>query len=132
MPCRLRMPGSSTSRRLRGARRRHAVYRLLRAWLHTLRDRLPIDAAVHFGAQLPTLIRGVYYEGWDPHPTPVKFDRQEYLNRFCYETSLAEENAEKAVRAVTGALFLHMPPEQLGHVFNALPHGLRSLITPAV
>ncbi|MGW3045545.1 DUF2267 domain-containing protein [Kitasatospora sp. NPDC001159] len=81
------------------------------------------------GAQLPTLVRGVYYEGWDPHPTPVKFDRQDYLDRFGHEASLP---AEDAARAVTAAVFLHIPPEQLEHVFDTLPHDLRALVTPVV
>ena len=42
--------------------RQHA-YNALRAVLHALRDRLPPEVAVHFGAQLPTLVRGLYYEG---------------------------------------------------------------------
>ena len=33
------------------------VYGVLRAWLHTLRDRLPITAAAYFAARLPDLIR---------------------------------------------------------------------------
>ena len=32
--------------------------------LHALRDRLTPDSAVHLGAQLPILVRGIYYEGW--------------------------------------------------------------------
>jgi uncharacterized protein (DUF2267 family) len=40
------------------------AYRLLRATLHALRDRLSAHEAVHFGAQLPMLIRGLYYDGW--------------------------------------------------------------------
>ncbi|MFI8891646.1 DUF2267 domain-containing protein [Streptomyces paradoxus] len=35
--------------------------------LHPLRDRLPVETAVQFGAQLPTLVRGVYYDGWRPY-----------------------------------------------------------------
>ena len=31
----------------------HFAYRLLRTWLHTLRDRLTVRAAAHFAAQLP-------------------------------------------------------------------------------
>ena len=35
------------------------AYRVLRAWLHALRDRLTVEASAHFAAQLPELIRGV-------------------------------------------------------------------------
>ena len=45
---------------------RQYAYRALRAVLHTLRDRLTVDVAAKLAAQLPTLIRGVYYEDWDP------------------------------------------------------------------
>ena len=38
--------------------RRHA-FRVLRAVLHALRDRLTVDAAAHLGAQLPEFLRGV-------------------------------------------------------------------------
>lgn len=34
---------------------RHFAYRVTRAWLHTLRDRLPDPIAAHFAAQLPEL-----------------------------------------------------------------------------
>jgi uncharacterized protein (DUF2267 family) len=36
--------------------------------LHVLRDRLTPEQAVHLGAQLPILVRGVYYEGWGASP----------------------------------------------------------------
>jgi len=35
------------------------AYLALRAALHALRDRLTVEEAVHLGAQLPILIRGV-------------------------------------------------------------------------
>ena len=38
---------------------RHWLYRVLRAWLHNLRDRLTVEVAAHFAAQLPELLRGV-------------------------------------------------------------------------
>jgi uncharacterized protein (DUF2267 family) len=47
-------------------------YRLLKAVLHTLRDSLQINEAADLGAQLPTLLRGAYYEQWKPATTPVK------------------------------------------------------------
>ena len=39
----------------------------LRTALHSLRDRLTNEEAVHLGAQLPILIRGIYYEGMEAH-----------------------------------------------------------------
>ena len=51
--------------------KRNDAYRLLKVVLHELRDRLPLSEAAHLGAQLPLLIRGVYYEGFRPKPTPT-------------------------------------------------------------
>jgi uncharacterized protein (DUF2267 family) len=52
------------------------------AWvvLQTVRDRLPVDLAVHFGAQLPVLIRGLYYEDGTPSKVPLKMSREEFLD----------------------------------------------------
>ena len=42
---------------------RRDAYRALRSVLHVLRDRLTPEQAVHLGAQLPALVRGIYYDG---------------------------------------------------------------------
>ena len=41
-------------------------YRLLKAVLHALRDWLQLNEAADLAAQLPTLLRGAYYEQWRP------------------------------------------------------------------
>jgi uncharacterized protein (DUF2267 family) len=51
--------------------RRHA-YSTMRAVLHALRDRIGPENAAHLGAQLPMLLRGLFYEGWDPTGKPTK------------------------------------------------------------
>src|SRR5689334_20095781 len=50
---------------------RQEAYAGLRSVLHALRDRLTPEQAVHLGAQLPTVVRGIYYEGWKPSQTPT-------------------------------------------------------------
>src|SRR6266568_3524840 len=45
---------------------RRIAWHALGAVLHALRDRLQIGLAVHLGAQLPLLVRGLYYDQWHP------------------------------------------------------------------
>jgi uncharacterized protein (DUF2267 family) len=62
-----------------GVRDEHFALQLLRGVLHALRDRLGIDQTAHLSAQLPLLIRGLYYENWDPQPFP---DHERSLDDF--------------------------------------------------
>ena len=55
-----------------GSENKHRSYRLLRTVLQTMRDWLMVNEAAGLGAQLPELLRGVYYEHWRPATTPVK------------------------------------------------------------
>jgi uncharacterized protein (DUF2267 family) len=55
------------------------AYKALRAVLQTMRDRLPLEDAVHFAAQLPMFLRGLFYEGWQPAKVPIKMSREEFL-----------------------------------------------------
>jgi len=45
---------------------RQVAWHVLTAVLHALRDRLPVGLAVHLGAQLPLLVRALYYDQWRP------------------------------------------------------------------
>ncbi len=59
----------------------HLAYHALRATLHALRDRIPAGAGAHFAAQLPTLLRGVFYENWKPDHAPKTVrDREAFLD----------------------------------------------------
>src|SRR4029078_1297493 len=51
---------------------RHHAYSTLGAMLHALRDRIGPENAAHVGARLPRLLRGLFYEGWDPTGKPTK------------------------------------------------------------
>ncbi len=106
------------------------AYRVLRAWLHTLRDRLTVEAGAHFAAQLPDLIRGVYFAGWDPGAVPQKYDAEEYALRFAHEATIALDDVSKAASSTTAAVLRHMPAAQLDKALAQLPTQLRSVLQP--
>lgn len=110
---------------------RHFSRRALRAWLHTLRDRLSVDAVAKFGAQLPELIRGIFYDGWNPGPTPFKYGVDEYMQRFAWEARIPIGEVPAVASAVTSVLAERMSGGQLGEALAAFPADLRELIQGA-
>lgn len=113
-----------------GVEDRQYAYRALRAVLHVLRDRLPVEAAAKLAAQMPTLIRGVYYEDWTPGRAPaLVHDVDAFLSRVVQEGRLAgETEASHAVTAVARLLREHMTAGEIDHVLAVLPQSLRPLL----
>lgn len=107
----------------------HRSYLALRAFLHVLRDRLSTDEAAQFGAQLPMLIRGLFYEGWDPRATPEKTRVAEvFLARIAREAMLADDPPPAmAVRAVASVVRRHVTAGAFDDLLGTLPHGIREL-----
>jgi uncharacterized protein (DUF2267 family) len=112
-----------------GTEDRRFAYRVLRAWLHALRDRLIVDHAAQFAAQLPELIRGVYYDGWNPSSTPMKYGPEEYVQRFASEARIPVADVPGAATRVSAVLRRHFSPGQLEEALTALPESLKRLIT---
>jgi len=108
---------------------RQRAYQALRAVLHTLRDRLPVDHTAALGAQLPMLIRGIYYEGWRPNRTPVRERKKvDFLGHIA--ASLRDATAdevEDATRAVLSVLAKHVSKGEVENVKLTLPHEIREL-----
>jgi uncharacterized protein (DUF2267 family) len=104
-------------------------YRLLRAVLHALRDWLPIGEGANLSAQLPTLLRGVYYEQWRPSTVPTKErDRNTFVARV--EDGMKPElldDPEAAIGAVLAILAQKTTSGEIEDVRNALPKDLRAL-----
>jgi uncharacterized protein (DUF2267 family) len=110
--------------------RRHQAYTALRVTLHALRDRLPLEHAVHFGAQLPMLVRGFYYEGWNPHKVPRKMKRDEFLHEIQSHFVFQMENGiEEMVSNIINAVLDRMSPEEAKKIQNALPKDVAELIS---
>ena len=108
---------------------RERAYLALRATLHALRDRLTVEEAAQLSAQLPMLVRGFYFEGWDPTGKPKKERHEE---EFLTDIALAfpdEEvvDAAQVTRAVFTLLAIHVSEGEIEDVRQLLPSGLRHL-----
>lgn len=108
---------------------RHRAYQALRAVLHAVRDRLTIDEAADLGAQLPMLLRGMYYEGWNPADTPIPGRRREDFLAPIGETFRAhpEISPEGVVWAVFKVLERHVSWGEMKDVKRMLPDKIRAL-----
>ena len=109
---------------------RQYAYRALRAVMHALRDRLAVDEAAQLAAQLPDLLRGIYYEGWNPSATPTReHTREQFLERVTREGALAgHTEASFAVGAVMTVLRRHISAGELDDVRATLPHDIGELL----
>ncbi len=105
-------------------------YHALRAVLHSLRDRLSVEEAAHLAAQLPLLVRGIYYEGYHPAGKPDKTRTQEeFLQRVESELGqIAPMNSRDAARAVFDVLHRHVTAGEMNKVRLTLPQPIRALM----
>ncbi|GAA3828468.1 DUF2267 domain-containing protein [Streptomyces phyllanthi] len=109
--------------------RRNQSYAALRGVLHALRDRLSVDETAQFGAQLPTLIRGIYYDGWKPAGTPVKMHREEFFARVRTEFPYAVEGGtEELVHKVLDVLKDHVSEGEWGDLKARMPKSLAAVL----
>jgi len=100
----------------------HRAYQVLRAVLHAVRDRVEPNVAAHLAAQLPLLVRGIFYEGWDPAKTPVRMTLSEFLERVEREAGLKGTSAaEEATRAVIAVCWDELGEGTMGHLISVLP-----------
>jgi uncharacterized protein (DUF2267 family) len=101
---------------------------VLRAVLHHLRDRLTLEEAVDLGAQLPTLIRGIYYEGWQPRKRPTRIrSKQEFVYEVADKNFPNAVPSEQAIRDVFALLAHHCDPGEISDVIGQLPGELKEL-----
>jgi uncharacterized protein (DUF2267 family) len=108
---------------------RHKAYHALRAVLHALRDRLPVNTAVHLAAQFPMLIRGMYFEGWQPEKTPVRERHQDQFLTHVTEAFLFDTDADsyEITTAVLRVLDKHVSEGEIEKVKMNLPAEIREL-----
>ncbi len=112
-----------------GGRTKHQAYSAMRATLHALRDRLTVEEVAQLGAQLPMLVRGFYYEGWDPTGKPLKERRaEEFLARVALELRKDDPTDPGTIaRAVFAVIATRVTQGEIEDVKHVLPADIRHL-----
>jgi uncharacterized protein (DUF2267 family) len=113
-----------------GEHKKNEAYHALRSVLHTLRDRLTVEEASQLGSQLPTLIRGIYYESWVPSKTPEKIRKsEEFLSKVDEKMATPEAPpADIASLAVFKVLKKHISKGEFEDIESAMPESIIELM----
>lgn len=110
-------------------REKSRAYLLLRETLHAVRDMLGVDEAADLSAQLPILIRGIYFDGWNPSGTPTP-DRTkaDLLKRITGRFQAQPlDDPERAVAAVFDLLRRHVSFGEFDQVRKSMRKSVREL-----
>ncbi len=112
------------------------AFRITKAVLHALRDRLDPREGKDFAAQLPMVLKAVWCEGWDPTRGPDKSlkKKEAFLKRVLSDPGLVPgtdvkniEEAERVTRGVFRVLRRHVTPGEIEDVVRQLPEEVREL-----
>jgi uncharacterized protein (DUF2267 family) len=108
---------------------KQVAWHVLGAVLRTLRDRVPLQVAAHLGAELPLLVRGLYYDQWHTSDQPERYRTlDEFLGRVAEQFGpIRPIEPAEATRAVFTILSRYIPEGQIRKVREALPEGVRAL-----
>lgn len=109
---------------------RQDAYRALSVTLHALRDRLPVNTAAALAAQMPMLMRGIYFEGWRPGQCPTH-DRteDEFVDGLADAFGFTDEDYEpkRIASAVFGLLADKLSAGEVENVQSCLPYPIKNL-----
>jgi uncharacterized protein (DUF2267 family) len=108
---------------------RQTAWKVLSTVLHKLRDRMPVEAAAHLGAELPLLVRGVYYDQYTPARQPSTCrTRDEFVAEVAEWLQDARPvDPEEAIAAVFDVLSRNIDPGQVEKVKRILPEPIRQM-----
>jgi uncharacterized protein (DUF2267 family) len=109
----------------------HQGLHALRAGLQALRDRLTVEEAAQLSAQLPVVVRGLFFDGWHPAGKPLRIrHRAEFLalvrEKYAPRSDLA---AEDIVKATFRVLRGHVSEGELTDIMMTLPGEIVDVVT---
>lgn len=116
-------------KKYRWENRRRQAYAGLRAVLHALRDGLTAREAAHFSAQLPLMLKGVFFDQWDPERAPMKMHKEEFIQHIRKEFPFdIEVPIEDFIADIFTILEEHMDPGEFEKIKLIVPKDIADLM----
>jgi uncharacterized protein (DUF2267 family) len=108
---------------------RQKAFAALRAVLHAVRNVVPVNECAQLSAQLPLLLKGVYWEGWDPTPSAPGHRSQEAFLAAVRKPFRQDDKVDPAriVRAVFTVMDTHVTAGEMEDIRGTLPEKIRTL-----
>jgi uncharacterized protein (DUF2267 family) len=107
------------------------TYLAFRSVLHAVRDNLSSNDALVFGDQLPMLIRGFYFDHWNPAakrvPLRTRNDFLSAVSAFLVRDGDTTSNAEAVARAVFRLLDRKVTEGEIADVQHLMPVAILDL-----
>ncbi|MGB3780248.1 MAG: DUF2267 domain-containing protein [Tunicatimonas sp.] len=113
--------------------------RILKAVLHTLRDRLTLEESFQLMAQFPLFLKGIYASEWKLRQEPLRI---RHIEEFIGQASIRDRSSEQDFVNTERATFLikkvfevvgqYVSEGEWQDVLGNLPKPLHPLITPAL
>jgi len=117
-----------------GTEERRLAHCALRATLHAVRDRVGPDHASHLAAQLPLLVRSIFFDGYNPAVTPRRErSRGAFLEQVHIEgvQPLDLMELERAVKVVLAVIEARTDRAQIDNLIAQFPREFSDLFPPA-
>lgn len=111
------------------------VTRVLRAVLHTLRERLTIQQSFHILAQLPAFLKLYYIEDWKYLEKPIKYDSIEAFSKAVEQRQYHlgerdfnwEKSTDEIISIALSSLRKYLDEGAMQNIFAELPSSLHPL-----
>jgi len=110
---------------------------ILRAVLHTLRDRLTVSESVNLMAQLPMMLKAVYVDDWKYSDKPVKLksieDLKEHVKQEQEKYGETEFNWEESTRTIIETVLRvlserYLSDGELKNIIAQLPEEMEDVV----
>jgi uncharacterized protein (DUF2267 family) len=112
---------------------------VLRAVLHTLRDRITISESLSLMAQLPMFLKAIYVDTWKFRETPLRMNKEEFLKEMErhqdqygeYEFSW-DMSTEDIVKTVIKELSNYISKGELEDIMAQLPADIEEMFRESI